>query len=285
MKKLKDTKRKKKKRGTPDWALMPFECFIKETDRLFHVVRLSARGISMLRATPKIIEALMKAEGESSQSKVEQLDDARKETELAQREVESGFPILHSWAIVGLWAQLESLIRVFITSWLKRKRSSWRIEPIARLRIKLGEYESIPKDRRHAFVADLLEREIGAGLRSGVTRFESLLEPFGLSGDLPEILRRTIYEFGQVRNVIAHSGNKVDRHFVGACPWLNAKVGTNIHVSAEMFKRYYFAAGAYITFIICRIGEKYGVDMSETRTSIEEEVNRILSNKSIKVIK
>lgn len=272
---------RKKKKGTPAWATAPFKQFLEDVERLSHVVHLSARGISMLRGTPMIIEVLMKVEGDSSGSKKAQLDNARKEADLAQREVDSGFPVLHAWAIIGLWAHLESLIRVFVASWLKHKRSSWQVDPIQRLRIKLGEYQSIPREQKHAFVAELLEKELGAGLKCGVTRFEMLLEPFGLSGDLPEILRRTIYEFGQVRNVIAHRGAKVDRQFIQACPWLNVQIGTDLQVSAEMLRRYHFAASAYITLLLCRVGEKYRVDMSEIRISTEKNIENALSNKAL----
>jgi len=270
---------REKKKGAPAWATAPFRQFLENIERLYHVIHLSTRGISMLRGAPKMIEALMKVEGVSSGSKKAQLDNARKEADLAQREVDFGFPVLHAWAIVGLWAYLESLIRVFVASWLKHKRSSWQVDQIQRLRIQLGEYQSIPREQKHAFVAELLEKELGAGLKCGVTRFEMLLEPFGLSGDIPEILRRTIYEFGQVRNVIVHRGATVDRQFAQACPWLNVQIGTDLQVSAEMFRRYYFAAGAYVTLLICRVGEKYGVDMSENRISVEKKMESALANK------
>ena len=122
------------------------------------------------------------------------------------------------------------------------------------------------------FVTELLEKELGAGLKSGVTSFEALLEPFGLSGDVPDNIRKIIYEFGQVRNAIAHRGSKKDRQLLVACPWIGGQIGSDLNVSAEMFKKYQLTAQAYIVLIICRVGEYYGVDMSESRASILEDM-------------
>ena len=267
----------KKRKGVPDWARDPFEHFLDEADRLRHIVRLSSAGISMIRATPKVIEALMKVKADNATEESQRLEHARRDADLAEREVKSGFPILHAWAVVALWALFEAMIRTFVAEWLKHKRTAWRTESIQRLRIKLGEYESIPRNQRHRFVVEMLEKELGAGLRDGVTRFEAMLEPFGLSGELPASLRREIYELGQVRNLIAHNFSKVDRRFADACPWLEVKIGDEFYVSRDMFERYNYVIIAYVTLIICRLGEHFGVDMSDERFSILEEIEKRVS--------
>lgn len=265
--------KRKKKKGAPKWATAPFDNYLEESQRLGHVVRISSRGISMLRGVPKITQVLMKVEEDDSPESSASLENAKIEAELAQHEVDAGFPVLHAWAIVGLWAILETLIRTFVAEWLKHKRTAWQVEPIKRLRIRLGQYESIPKKQKYMFVTELLEKELGAGLKSGVTRFEALLEPFGLSGDVPDNIRQIIYEFGQVRNAIAHRGFKKDRQLLDACPWIGGQIGSDLHVSAEMFTKYQQAAQVYVVLIVCRIGEYYGVDMSESRALILKEID------------
>ncbi len=79
----------------------------------------------------------------------------------------------------------------------------------------------------------------------------------------------------------AHRAAKVDRQFVQACPWFDVKIGTDLHVSADMFTRYYGATCGYITLLICRVGEKYGVDMSTTRTDVEDTMENKSSNKAL----
>ena len=104
-----------------------------------------------------------------------------------------------------------------------------------------------------------------------------MLEPFGLSGELPASLRREIYELSQVRNLIAHNASKVDRRFINACPWLDVKIGDEFIVSRNMFVRYVYVTTAYSTLIICRVGEHFGVDMSDNRISILEKMEKLLS--------
>ena len=104
-----------------------------------------------------------------------------------------------------------------------------------------------------------------------------MLEPFGLSGELPASLRREIYELSQVRNLIAHNASKVDRRFIDSCPWLGVKIGDEFIVSRDMFERYNYVTTVYATLIICRVGEHFGVDMSDDVFSILEEFEKRVS--------
>ena len=264
----------RKRKAAPEWATAPFEHFIAEAERLTHVARLSSIGISMIQARPKIIEVLMKIREDDSIDESQRLKTAREDADLSKREVESGFPILHAWAVVGLWALLEATNRKFLTEWLTHKRTAWRIEPIQRLKIRLGEYESMPKNHRYSFVVALLERDLAASLKGGVSRFEAMLQPFGLSGEIPGRLEREMFEFSQVRNLIAHNAGKVDQRFVKACPWLKVRVGDDFLVSGKMLAKYCAASIYYITLVICRVGESFAIDMSKERLSIMQSFEK-----------
>lgn len=109
-------------------------------------------------------------------------------------------------------------------------------------------------------------------MRDGVNQFEAMLEPFGLSGPLPRSLKQDMYEFGQVRNLIAHNASRVDRRFAKACPWLKTKIGEEFRVSPEMYMKYLNATVVYVTLIVCRVGEHYGTDMSDQRNKILDRV-------------
>jgi len=274
----------------PDWAREPFNRFRLEVERLGQIIEIAAKGIGMFRATPEIIELLTEIDklekgsvpeenNELEDDRKKELEDAREKAELAKHEVETGFPVLHAWAVVGLWALLESMIRTFAAQWIKHKRSAWQSEPIRSIKIKIGEYEAVPKEQRHLYVAEILEREIGVGAKRGISRFENMLEVFGLSGEIPEGLGKTIYEFCQVRNLMAHSASMVDRRFINDCPWIGVKVGEKLCVNSEMFGRYSFAAVAYVLLIRYRVGEHYGVDMSKNMISLEKDIASILGNK------
>lgn len=272
----------KKRKGAPEWAIEPFENFIDEAEHHSHLMHIAVTGISGLRGTPKLIETLMKLKEEDTPEAAQRLADAKKDADLAKTEVETGFPVLHAWAVVGLWALFESTIRTFASEWLKHKRTAWKAESIQKLRVRIGDYESIPKGLKHRYVIELLERELGTGLKYGINRFETLLEPFGLSGEVPASLGREVYEFAQVRNLIVHSASKVDRRFNEACPWLKVKTGENFHVSHRMFEKYHFVATSYITLLIYRTGTYYGRDFSNELLSFPQAIEKALSDLNLR---
>ncbi len=174
-----------------------FKQFVCETKRLAQVIDLSASGISVIRGMPKIAEVLMKVEDKADDTEAKsKLERSQAAAILAEKEVKEDFPLLHAWAVISIWALLEATIKSFVAEWLKHKPTAWRIDPIQRLKMRIGEYESIPRAERHLFVAELLERETGAGLKNGTTRFEAILKPFGLSGESPDMVRHIIFELG-----------------------------------------------------------------------------------------
>ncbi len=260
------SKKKSKKQKTPSWAIEPFKQFLSRTERLNDVLYLSMRGISGLQGMPKIVQVIAEIE-ETVEHKDTQkeLEHANKCAELAKNEIKTGFPLLHAQATVNLWTLLEALFYSFLCNWLKNKQDSLLNDPIQKLRIRVGEYERLEKEERISYIVELLDKELGAGLRRGINRFEALLEPFGLSGSVPDWVQQSIYELAQVRNAIVHRFAVADRQLVDSCPWLGLKTGDEVVVTHEMFIKYTEATHHYVTELICRIAEKHGVDMSRSR--------------------
>jgi len=229
----------------------------------------------MVRLVAKIKQTLdeenKQKDKESNQKK---LVHAKRTAELAENEIKTGFPLLHALAVVNLWTFLEALIHSFMCSWIKNIPNSLLIDPIPKLKIKIGDYERLNKAERISYIAELLDKELGAGLRHGVNRFEVLLEPLGLSGSIPDWVRRDIYELAQVRNAIVHRIGVTDRQLKNECPWLKLKLGDEIVVTHKMFTNYMEAAHSYVTELIYRVGEKYGVDMSKERSHLQKKPRR-----------
>lgn len=254
---------------TPDWATQSFNRFLDQAERLGDVVRLSVRGIGGIRGIPKAVEVLAKVDGKDSTAEHEQkLAMARKDAELAQREIDADFPIVFSNAIVALWSFLESMVRSTVVAWLQNDSQAFKNDVIAKLRVRLGEYEQLTQEERFHYVAEMLETELAAGLRNGVERFEAMLKPFGLDGAVPDKLRRDMYEFGQIRNVIVHRGGHADRQLSNACPWLACVVGQELSISGDYFNRYGAAAHSYVLLLICRVAEHFGKNMAEEKQSV-----------------
>jgi len=258
-----------KRPGAPQWATQPFRNFMEQTDRIGQLLNLSIKGISILRGMPKIVEVLAKIEKGSAKEAKDSLESAKKEAELAQREVDEGFPLLHAQAAIALWSALEATVRLFIARWLQNYRQAMEVEIIQRLRVKIGDYERLEDEDRYFYILDRLDQELPAPLKRGITRFESLLAPFGLSGQVDEDVRRNLFELNHVRNSLVHRSGFADRRLINSCPWLKLTVGDRVKVNQEMLQNYFQSVIKYSTELIARIGEHFGVDMAEFRSNAE----------------
>ena len=252
----------------PDWAAEPIKRFLSDTRRVQDITEISTHGIRALTMMPKLVNVLSKRT--TGLLKADDAESAKELAELARREVESGFPLVYANAVVSLWSRLESLVREFLVVWITKKPELLGAEPFSKLRIRLGEYVVLGEIDRGYYLVELLEQEIGAGIRNGVARFECLLKAIGLDGAVPSRLQRDMFEFGQVRTAVVHGGGKVDARLVGACPWLGFEAGEDLIVSGSMFGRYGRGAGVYVCLLVGRVGEVFGVAGPELQADMAE---------------
>lgn len=265
-----------KKSGIPGWASKPFKDFIDDVEHMGQLLEMSIRGVSMIQAIPQATTVLADMKNAASEEQTRmKLAEAEKHAAFAKREVENGFPILHANAATSLWSHLEATIRLFLARWLENEKSSLDIEPIQKMRVKLGEYERLQGEDRYFFILDRLEQELTAPLKWGVNRFESILALFGLSGEIHEKTQRDIFELNQVRNCLMHRAGRVDRRFADACPWLKLEPGQKFQVSPASVSRYFGSVMRYATEIICRIGDRFGTDMSQHRKAMAESALKV----------
>jgi hypothetical protein len=243
------------KSALPEWPNELFQPFLDRQELLSRVLHLSMSGITMLRAPVIAIEAL----GVNGPVEARRLEHAKAEWALAQKEIDSGFPLLHEQVTVSLWGSLESLVHDLVARWLGNNPIAWQADAVKRLRVRVGEYEALAPQDRCSWITDLLDQEVGGPLRSGVTRFECLLQPFDLDGQVPDTCRQSIFELSQVRNVIVHRRSVADRRLIEACPWLSLTVGDPVRVSHEQWSGYNSAAGIYVLELIQRVRVLYGV--------------------------
>lgn len=267
------------KPGAPQWAMQPFDDFMDFVERLGEVVELSTLGISTLRGMPKLVEAVAKAHGMADTLDTKaQLERAQRLAELAHRESSTGFPLIHAQATVTLWGALEDLIRSFVAKWLQQVPTVLLNSPLSTLKVPVGEYEKLSPEEKGIFLADALDRSMNGALKQGVTRFEALLEPLGLSGSVPENVRKEIFELGQVRHAIAHRRGIADRRLLEACPWLTVSPGSTLLMSHRDFGRYHDAVVRYVTELVYRVGEHFGVSAMRDAASQVIQSNTVPPN-------
>lgn len=243
----------------PEWALSPLEEFVNRSEHLATVVRLSVQGMSMAKALPRVMEVVGSAKKEELDADLHK--KAIRDAEFVEKERSEGFPIIYGQAVLSLWSLLELAVKDLIVAWLRNNPDLLLTPPISSLKMKIGEYLMFSEDEKFLFFVDVIERDIGAGIKNGINRFESLVAVVGLSGVTPRKMNDVFYEFGQVRNALAHQGNRADKKLTADCPWLNLEAGKDLHVNSEMFQGYQKASLSYATLLICRTAEKFGVDM------------------------
>jgi hypothetical protein len=256
-------------RGLPKWAADHFRQSIDAHALLMEIVDISERGIGVLRGMPKAVKVLAKFEGrEDDPRAVKHLERAEKEAALATTEVNGDFPVLHGLAVVALWSWLEHFVKGFIALWLLNHPGAVNSAAVQKLRVRLGDYLQLDKDEQAHFLVELLEQEQSGSLKRGVTRFDSLLDHFGLTSNLPDGCGKMLFELQQVRNAIAHRNGRADRRLLTECPWLSLDINGPVVISSSMLGAYSEAAGDFLLAMLYRVGDVYEVDLRVRAASV-----------------
>jgi hypothetical protein len=263
----------------PQWGSRPFYRFLEHLDELMTLLHLSMQGIAGLQGMPRLVELLARIDEpekpETSAGHVDRLRRANAAAEFARREVEKEFPLLHAQAAISLWGSLEELVLSFVTLLIQHDPASREADQIQRMKVRVGDLLALDDASRARFLVEQLDRDQAGPHRQGANRFESLLEPFGLSGHLDDDLRRTLYEFYQMRNLHAHRQGSADRRFLQACPWLDVTEGQYCAVTHKQIHAYAGAAAQYVLLLVQRMGLKAGWTRDDIDKLIERGLPRI----------
>jgi len=223
----------------------------------------------VVRGMPKIIEVLTEVEGsKQNPSSIVKLHHARKSAELANTEFEKDFPVLNGFVVVALWSWLEHFVKGFVALWIRHRRVALEVPAVLKLRVKLGEYLLLSKAEQAEFLVELLEQDLSSALKRGITRFESLLNPFGLSFQFSEKNSKNIFELQQVRNVIAHRNSHADKRICAECPWLKLKINQPVLVSSKMVRNYADSSAGFLLALLYQVGDLYGVNLRSEESEI-----------------
>ncbi|WP_286998772.1 MULTISPECIES: hypothetical protein [Comamonas] len=259
----------KKESKLPKWITDHFKDSLHSLELLMQISDISARGISVVRGMPKIIEVLTEVEGsKQNPSSIVKLHHARKSAELANTEFEKDFPVLNGFVVVALWSWLEHFVKGFVALWIRHRRVALEVPAVLKLRVKLGEYLLLSKAEQAEFLVELLEQDLSSALKRGITRFESLLNPFGLSFQFSEKNSKNIFELQQVRNVIAHRNSHADKRICAECPWLKLKINQPVLVSSKMVRNYADSSAGFLLALLYQVGDLYGVNLRSEESEI-----------------
>lgn len=260
----------------PEWPIDPLENFMEKAKHLARIVDLSIGGIKVTTTLPKAIKALDNYHKSIGTDVDEQRSlDMQEQSDFAQDEVNRNFPIIYGQAVVSLWSLLELCVKDVVATWIKNDQEVLLKDPFLNMKIKLGEYLALNEDDRNIFLVDLLEKEVSSGIKNGINRFETLLKAVEMSGRTPANMNNIFFEFGQIRNALAHRGDRVDLRLSTACPWLDLEVGSELKVNERMYGKYLQASFSYVTILIARSGMRHDVNFDETLRSIFDSYGEV----------
>jgi hypothetical protein len=171
----------------------------------------------------------------------------------ARQQKEDGFTYLFGLAIIRLCSILEALVYDLVVDFISRPEECKDKDLIYGLKGPLLEFATASPEQQADFLAERLKDAVNAGLKPGIGRFESMLEPIGLGGGIDPDVRRVLFELSQVRNAIVHKGGITDKRFAKSCQWLNIKVGKPLKINSQNFFMYRVAVYCYAVELRLRI--------------------------------
>jgi hypothetical protein len=236
---------------------MRFADYIEETGQLVEMAYTGTRAILSLHEVFGIVE-------EGTEVPENRLSHRENQVKLAQRQIDSKFQLLHGHAIMGTWGSLECLVEDTVEAWMAFKPEVLHRQDFEKIKIPLAKFLSLSDDQRVRLLVSEIQRDLKLDLRSGVTKFEKLLDSVGLGGPVDPRLRDTLYEFQNVRNVLAHRAGIVDQRFIDACPSYDLPIGARLAIDQRNFTRLHNAAYTYSMVLINRILASLGRQLSHT---------------------
>jgi hypothetical protein len=244
---------------SPSWALRSCKAFVDQSNAVNEVLQMCSMGAIVLKDfdIPQILALWGLGEGTASQDLARAQDVAAAIKARANNEVDATFSTLYAQATVSLWSGLEYMVKDLVRDWILCRPEILSQNSWANLKVRLGDYEPLDDEQRAGHLVDLMDLNVSAALKQGVTRFERLLETVGLGGEVPDGLGKTLFELQQVRNILVHRQGVADKRFCCACPWMNATPSQRLSISTEQYGPYFRAAMKFTTGITLRIAKTF----------------------------
>jgi hypothetical protein len=240
--------------ANPSWAA-PCARYMDYMIQTISFVNMTQRGADVLTKMPQTIDALMNASKipkDEKDAHEKELKELKWAAELAKSEIESDFALLHSHTLMGSWGALEGMIKDLVISWMQHNPSVLDDPRITKVKVPLVEFQKMGDHDRLRFLVTEIQRDLGLELKSGATKFESLLALVGLGGSVHRKVRDALFECQNLRNLFAHRGGVADRKFVANCPHLKYSVGDTVKLGSRDFSRNFFGLMTYGVIILNR---------------------------------
>ncbi len=241
----------------PAYAVQALRTFLSYTEESDRLLEISIRGITVLTRMPKLAKELAGWTSKTDEEDKAAIEEAERVAEFANKEIESGFPLLHAHTLVGLWGALEAAVSDTLLNILLNEPGLLKYDCFAKVRITLAEFEMLDREDRMRFLLEEISRAQGFSHKQGVDKFEALLDNFQLSGPVDDQTKKTLWEINHLRNAIVHRASLADRRLLKACPWLGLKVAEKIVITPRALNKYHGALCGYATTLIHRLARRF----------------------------
>jgi hypothetical protein len=241
--------------GTREYAFAPLRQCLDSLVTMRRLFDICVEGLDIVARLPAVLQSLPSKDrlpGDDLNFR-RRVDNA----EFSQNEREHGFPLLHAYTLVSAWGALEAGIEDMLVGVLLNEQEVLASDELAKIKIPLGTFELLNKEERMRLLLGEIQRTQRSGLTQGVGAFENVLAVFKLDGPVDDGIKKKLWEFNHVRNVIVHRASRADSRLVQACPTLNVNVGDPIILTHERYHDYIQAVAAYIQIIISRLSARY----------------------------
>ena len=81
---------------------------------------------------------------------------------LAERELSSGFPLLHERVIVSLWTILEATIKTFLARWLQHYPGAMNAETVRQVKVPIADFDAMDNEERTYWIVPKVTRLLGS---------------------------------------------------------------------------------------------------------------------------
>ncbi|PKO01992.1 MAG: hypothetical protein CVU43_10140 [Chloroflexi bacterium HGW-Chloroflexi-5] len=241
---------------------------IDEIERLHKFAEVSLTGLNVCGQAKQSVELNKRIDKvlkrPSRYSSQEQYDEEVKNAEnlesFVSEEKKTGFDFLFSLLILRLWTILETYIDDLIFDLLDDQTYFLTNKEVQSIKVPLAYYQGLSLSEQKWFIISEIKNILKSDMGPGVNHFEPLLRLFDLQGNINEDVKKVIYEFSQIRNLIAHKNGMVDQTFIKKCPKFSKKIGEKIYMTNELFHLYKITLIWYLLDIEIRIGRVKGME-------------------------
>jgi hypothetical protein len=134
------------------------------------------------------VKQLLDGEGDGTPEQKD-LEEAARLERFAQQEANAGFPLLYNLGVIKLWSIIENTIDAIVVRRLVDPAQWGNHDYLANLKGPLVDFARLSPGDQAAYLARALSDDVKAKFKLGPGRFEAVLAPVGLGGEIDDEVR------------------------------------------------------------------------------------------------